>query len=225
MIESDGGHLLELQFLETIRDGVEEIWGIKSAFCQFHNRKKYYSKDRQAFVEVDVSIEVTRPNADTWYQILVFECKDQARPVDVNSIERLKAQTDQIAGKNIKAFMVSKSGFSTRCLNYAIANGIGLINYSVTDFSFIAESREIIASLEYEPAVVVESLEGVGPYGDMRSLRHYRKNTALEFYGIFCIEASPAWYRRTGCLKEVIQCEAYEPGRLEFHVSTNEEFQ
>ncbi len=218
MIKSDSGHLLEVQFLDTIRDGIEETWGIKSAYCRFHNRKEYYSKERSGFVEVDVSVEVTRKNADSWYQLLVFECKDQVRPVDVNAIERFKTQTDQIAGKNIKAFMVSKSGFTNSCLHYANSNGIGLINFLSTDFTVVLESRELIEPLEYEPEVVVESLEGIGPYGDMRSLRHYRKNTTLEFYGSFCIGASPARHRKTGCMEEVMQCEAYDPGQFEFHI-------
>lgn len=218
------GHAFELHFLNSIKDGIEEMWGIRSSYCKVFNRKEYYSSARLGFIEIDVSIEVTRESADTWYQLIAFECKSQKRPVDVNALERFKIQVDQIAGKNIKAFVVSRSGFTAGSLNYAKANGIGLINVTDYGFEHIAECQYVIEPLEYDPGVLVEALEGIGPHGNSRTLIHYGSDVRLEFFAAYCLNASPAWYRSTGWLKNEIQCEPYEAGPLEFHVATVDDF-
>jgi hypothetical protein len=220
----NSGHSSELKVLDVIKDGIEEIWGIRRQYCSFYNRKRYFSMSRNSDIEVDISIEIKRANVRDWYQLLVFECKDLSRPVSVNEIETFKSHVDQIAGKNIKAFVVSKSGFTDGAVKYSCSNGIGLINYLDNCFDHIAENRLLIDPQKDEPKTQLEVLEGIGRLGEVRTLNHYEKSVRVELFAKYCIESSPRFHRQTRLMNEIEQCGPIENGKLEFHVSTQDDF-
>jgi len=96
-------------------------------WCQFFNKKGYYSEDRKSDIKVDISVESYSENADEWSLLLIVECKDLSDPVPVDDVEEFVAKVDQISGKNVKGLFFSTSGYQRSALTYAKSKGIGLI--------------------------------------------------------------------------------------------------
>ncbi|HSK73384.1 MAG TPA: restriction endonuclease [Pyrinomonadaceae bacterium] len=101
--------------------------GLIPECAQLFAKKPYYSRDRNANIVVDLSIEVTIPGKDTYSFLWVLECKDYAGKIPIDDLEEFHAKVQQIAGDNVKATFVTNAAFSKSGLNYAKANGIGLI--------------------------------------------------------------------------------------------------
>ena len=101
--------------------------GLSPALARPYVRKAYYSRDRDADIITDVSIEVWIPSADSWSILWVCECKDYSGSVPVDDVEEFKAKLDQIAGANKKGVMAVSGALQGSALRYARANGIGVI--------------------------------------------------------------------------------------------------
>jgi hypothetical protein len=216
------GHEFEKKILGILKDVIDETWGIRSAYCTFHNRKRYYSNSRESVLEIDVSIEIKRQDQKDWYQLMAFECKKRKAPVGVNHIEKFKAQVDQVAGKNVKAFVVSESGFTSGAESYSKNNGIGLITCVDRDFDNVVEFRSLAEPIEYEPEYNFEVLRCFGRHdGWSLAVNHYKQSVRFELFADYFIRSSPLKYRQANF---VTQCEPFEPGKLEFHVAENDDF-
>ncbi len=100
---------------------------IPTKYSCIFQRKKYYSKDRDDSIIVDISIETTLKGTDEYSLLTLIECKDYKSYVPVDDIEEFKAKIDQIAGKNTKGILVTSYGFQKSTIQYAKALGIGLI--------------------------------------------------------------------------------------------------
>jgi Zn-dependent peptidase ImmA (M78 family) len=92
-----------------------------------YQKKGYYSEDRQNNIIVDISIETFIKDAINYSMLTVIECKNYKKLMPIDDIEEFKAKLDQIAGKNVKGIMVSRSGFAKGTLNYAKSQGIALV--------------------------------------------------------------------------------------------------
>src|SRR6266436_6676137 len=101
--------------------------GIEPKACQISHRKGYFSRDRGRNIVFDIVIEVTRPGANTWTFLWLFECKDYTDAVPVSDVEEFCAKVKQVAAANSKASVVASGAFQHSALAYAKANGIGLI--------------------------------------------------------------------------------------------------
>lgn len=101
--------------------------GLSPATARAYQRKAYFSRDRDADIITDVSIEVWLPSADVWSILWVCECKDYSGSVPVDDVEEFKAKLDQIAGANKKGVMAVSGALQASALRYARANGIGVI--------------------------------------------------------------------------------------------------
>lgn len=95
-------------------------------------RPKYYSKDREASIECDISIEKyfadynrakdLRPSI-----IVVIECKDYSGAIPVDDVEEFHAKLQQIGADNTKGIIITRNGyFQKSALTYGESKGIAL---------------------------------------------------------------------------------------------------
>ena len=107
--------------------------GLSPKLATPFKKKGYYSRDRDAEIIVDISIEVWLPNADRWSLLWVCECKDYSGSVPVDDVEEFKAKLNQIAGANKKGVMAVSVALQQGALKYARANEIGVIRLLPND--------------------------------------------------------------------------------------------
>jgi hypothetical protein len=107
--------------------------GIDSASGRILKKKGYYSRDREKDIVVDISIEVWPPGAQNYSLLWVCECKNYGHSIPVDDVEEFKAKLDQIAGKNIKGVMASRSSFQSGAISFARNQGIGLVRVMPDD--------------------------------------------------------------------------------------------
>lgn len=122
------GNAFEDRVFNAVKAELEgDPLGLSPASAKPFKKKGYYSRDRDADIVVDVSIEVWLPSADQWSMLWVCECKDYSGSVPVNEIEEFKAKLDQIGGANKKGVMAISGALQAGTLKFARANGIGII--------------------------------------------------------------------------------------------------
>ena len=93
-------------------------------------KQVYYSKDREDFIKVDISVEKYLGDKELVPPslIIVLECKDYKGYISVDEIEEFHAKLQQIGANNTKGIMVTSSGaFQKSAIKYAKSKGIGLI--------------------------------------------------------------------------------------------------
>lgn len=99
---------------------------------KIYRQKGYYSKDRNADIKFDISIEKYLVNPDIETNVLpsikvIIECKDYAKSISVDDIEEFHAKLQQIGADNTKGIVITKNGwFQKSALAYAKAKGITL---------------------------------------------------------------------------------------------------
>ncbi len=99
---------------------------------RIRQKPRYYSKDRDAEIEFDVSVEKYLGNPDENENmrpsiIVVIECKDYSSSIPVDDVEEFHAKLQQIGADNTKGMMITQKGcFQRSALNYAESKGIAL---------------------------------------------------------------------------------------------------
>lgn len=99
---------------------------------RIRKKPRYYSKDRDAEIEFDVSVEKYLGNPDKNKDIkpsiiIVIECKDYSSNIPVDDVEEFHAKLQQVGADNTKGMMITQKGFFQRsALNYAESKGIAL---------------------------------------------------------------------------------------------------
>lgn len=87
--------------------------------------KKYFSKDRNDYIETDITIEIKIQNF--LFLIIVVECKDYKTSLDVSEIEEFHSKLQQIGADNTKGIIVTSNGkFKKAAINYSKSKGITL---------------------------------------------------------------------------------------------------
>ncbi len=112
--------------------------------CEVHHQKKYFSKDRNANVQFDVSLEIFQnaPN-DAPISIWFFECKDYGGAVGVEDVEEFHTKLQQVGADNSTGFMVTPSKFGKAAKSFAKSNGINLAIWAETD------KRRVLLTAEF----------------------------------------------------------------------------
>lgn len=105
-----------------------EFWS-RAELTKVYSRKKYFSKDRGSYIEVDVSIEIFLPNQEKPSIIVLVECKDYSSSIPVDDIEEFYAKIQQITGANVKGIFATTSAFQPAGLQYCESKQIGLLRY------------------------------------------------------------------------------------------------
>jgi len=106
----------------------DRFW-VKKECCKVLWKPKYFSRDRNADIVFDVSIEIYLPGESVFSSLVIIECKNYSDPVPVDDIEEFFAKVQQVAPANAKAVMASTASFQRGTREYAKSKGIGLLRY------------------------------------------------------------------------------------------------
>ncbi len=162
MNTSSRGRRFEDQVFATLQDELDgERLGLLARHCSIFQRKGYYSRDRDANIVVDISIEVRLPSAKHWSMLWVCECKDYRTAIPVDDVEEFKAKMDQIAGKNVKGILALRGTIQSSALTYAQSHGIAILRILPADqiewVSYDApEGFDPSAGVNYTKALTVD---------------------------------------------------------------------
>ena len=182
------------QFEAVVHDNLRELiasnkfWAPENR-CTIHKKKKYYSRDRNAFIRVDISIEIRLPDEDEYSVLVVVECKDVARSVSVDDIEEFFTKVSQIAGLNTKAIFATRSNFQTGALEFARSKNIAylrLIDHNSCKWVLKRTTSSSLARVTVDPPVVLAGLiseKTVHRYHDLYAGVGFAYTTT--FFGLF----------------------------------------
>lgn len=121
------GKALELQVKESLEVELsQDHLGISKNATKVYHRKSYYSSDRGSEIEIDVSLEVFRLNANEPFLIWVWECKDYHHSVPVGDIEEFHSKLEQIGLHKTKGTVACRHGFQKGAISFAKTKAIGL---------------------------------------------------------------------------------------------------
>ena len=96
---------------------------------ELHRKKGYYSRDREAKVIIDISIESSNPGAKDYSVLTVIECKDYSGTIPIDDIQELHDKVRQVAGDKGKAIFVTTAALQKGALTYAKNNQIAIIRF------------------------------------------------------------------------------------------------
>lgn len=82
-------------------------FGLDPARANYQRKPKYYSRDRESYVEFDISIEIRSQPKTPPFVTIVFECKDYKGLIPIDDLEEFKAKLDQCFGKNVKGVLIT----------------------------------------------------------------------------------------------------------------------
>lgn len=150
---------------------------------EIHKHKKYYSKDREAYIIADISIEKYMNNdyqerGDPPSIIIVIECKDYKGSIPVDDVEEFHAKLQQIGADNTKGMIFTRAGaYQKSAISYARSKGISL--------------ARILPDEQVKYIVLYSGPDDNGPYNDSE-----RALTEIDFratnQNFFCSE-NPQW--------------------------------
>jgi hypothetical protein len=106
---------------------------INSKYAKIYYKKAYFSIDRNQNIIIDISIEVWLPNALNYSLLLVVECKDYSKPIEVSELEEFVSKINQIAGQNVKGVFITTNSLQSSAFNYAKSRGIWIIRVMPND--------------------------------------------------------------------------------------------
>lgn len=93
--------------------------------AKVHQKKGYFSKDRNAEIIFDIAVELFELGAPTFSVLWLIECKDYpTRKVKVDEVEEFWSKMQQVAAN--KGSIFTRFGFEKGALEYAESKRIGL---------------------------------------------------------------------------------------------------
>ncbi|MHC4691501.1 MAG: restriction endonuclease [Planctomycetota bacterium] len=121
---------LECYVMDTVIKLVDSgKLGLDPSCCNIHQGKRYYSRERKGYIQVDVSIELIPPGGSKATLIWVWECKNYAGPIRVGDVERFSSELSQIGADRTKGTMVTTGYYQKGAIEFAKAKGIGLTRW------------------------------------------------------------------------------------------------
>jgi hypothetical protein len=129
--------------------------------ASIYRKKPYFSRDREAEIITDISIEVFLPNRKKPSLIWIFECKDYSGSIPVDDVEEFHAKIQQISEDNTKGTLVVTGALQHSALTYARSKGIGIIRLLPDDqVEHLLEylTADSIARLQFNATEVLPAL-------------------------------------------------------------------
>jgi tetratricopeptide (TPR) repeat protein len=121
------GEEFEVKAYEAIKKAIEnKDLGLDPEQCKVLFHPKYFSRDRNREITVDIAIEVYSREQSQPSIIWIWECKDYLYPIPVKVIEEFHSKLEQIGADKTKGTLLSSSVLQHSALNYAISKGIGV---------------------------------------------------------------------------------------------------
>lgn len=103
--------------------------GISPSLAMIRKKPSYFSRDRNANITFDVSIEVSRNGSSYPYWIWIWECKNYSHKVPVDDAEEFHAKLQQIGADKTKGTMITPIGYDRGVIEFAKSKGLGLWRY------------------------------------------------------------------------------------------------
>lgn len=133
MLRKNTGEKLEEEVYDLIHEAINKNeFMISNPNVKIRKNPRYYSKDRGANIEFDVSVEKYLDDPDENKDIkpsiiIVIECKDYSNGIPVDDVEEFHAKLQQIGEDNTKGIIITKHGcFQRSAVAYAESKGIAL---------------------------------------------------------------------------------------------------
>ncbi len=136
----------------------EEDFFVSGKKSQIFRKKKYYSRDREGYITVDISIETFLPGVEEYSILTIIECKNLSDKVPVDDVEEFASKIKQIGEHNTKGIIISLRGFQQGALNFARSNKLGLAVVCQEELEWISYRKNKI--LEYKLLEVGEKIAG-----------------------------------------------------------------
>lgn len=137
------GNALEVDFFNYLCNQKAEgqlVYGAyPSELCNIVRKKKYYCNERQADVEFDIVIELTRLAAVQPHLFIVFECKNHEGSIPEVSITDFSDKIRRIFNHAAKAVFVSSTRLQSGAERIAKSRRIGIVKFAISGVEIIAE--------------------------------------------------------------------------------------
>jgi hypothetical protein len=101
--------------------------GIMSTHASLYRQRGYFSPQRKRSIKFDIALEVRLPGVQGPFLLWLWECKKYGRPVDVGRVEEFHSKLQQVGADRTKGTFVTSSKFQASAIDFAKANGIGLV--------------------------------------------------------------------------------------------------
>lgn len=139
------GDALEIEFYNYLLDQKkrgELVYGVHCPeLCKIHHKKSYYCKEREAGVEFDVVIELTRNGASRPHCMVIFECKNYQGNIQERELTDFSDKLGRIFKHAGKGVIVVKSQLQSGALKLAESRGVGVAKFHNGALDVIAERR------------------------------------------------------------------------------------
>lgn len=120
------GDVLEAKSFELFSQMLkDERFYVPGKISKIFRKQKYYSKDREANIIFDMSIETTLPGGIAFSLLTLFECKNYGDSVQVGDVETFSDRVRQVGGH--KGIMITASPFQKSALQIAKSRKIGVV--------------------------------------------------------------------------------------------------
>lgn len=106
---------------------------VSSKLSKVYKKKGYYSAKRKKNIIFDVTIETHLPNSSSYSLLTIIECKDLNKSVTIDDVEEFSSKISQVGEHNTKGIIFTTNTFQESALNFAKAEGIGLVRINSTD--------------------------------------------------------------------------------------------
>lgn len=138
------GDLFEEECFKWIKNAIYNgHFGIISEDVRVYSKRSYYSHKRKSNIVFDIAVEIWLKDAKNYFQLWLIECKNySSKNVPIDDIEEFIDKVDQVAGKNVKAIMISASSFSQTVKNRAESDGVMLIESREDDYNIILHRKD-----------------------------------------------------------------------------------
>lgn len=121
--------------------GVFVYGALSPELCKIHKKKKYYCKTREAFVEFDVVIELSREGSDSPHLCVVFECKNYKSSIPERDVTDFLFKLSNIFPRSSKGVMVVSTRLQSGAETTARNHGLGIAKYDEYGLDVIAERK------------------------------------------------------------------------------------
>lgn len=135
-------------FDQLLKDERFYVSGKKS---EIFRKPKYFSKDREANIIFDLSIETTLPGASKFSLLTLFECKNYGDSVQVGDVETFSDRVRQVGGH--KGIMITATPFQKSALQIAKTRNIGIARINTSNeiewINHRHDEKDFVGKVEY----------------------------------------------------------------------------
>ncbi|TCP80792.1 restriction endonuclease [Rhizobium sp. PP-CC-2G-626] len=130
------------EYLVGQRERGEDVYDFcRPDRCQIRRKAKYYCKEREAYVEFDVVIEIYRNGGDEPTFHYVFECKNYAAGVPEHRVREFSHKLESVFGHSAKGVVVVASRLQSGARKVAENSKMGIAKFDDSGIEVIAERK------------------------------------------------------------------------------------